>query len=449
MRLIQYFFKDVKQFLHLARTHSLILAIVLLSYLASYGLNFYLAQILDPQNYGDVSVVWQVLLFATPVALLGTELAVMRFLPMYMEQGKVGLIAGFLKWMKRTYIISSLVILGVGLLVLLVFVVFSKTHIHFFDQFHIIITAFWLVPLFSLVMLLAQVFQAMKKYYHSALFSGLAFTLLIIVTVALLITIFESTWIGLYRASFSVLLCIGVACVIMIMCEFYWLKKCMPKRYFTVKPQFEVKRWSKVAFEMMSSTVVFGGLLAIDIVMLEVLGKNEAQVGHFAAVLVIASSIGVFGSAVDMLVNPMISPCIEQKNHRHLQSVIHIMNLFKAFPALLLTTGIIIFGKDLLRMFGDSYVNAYSSLVIVVIGVFWGICLSSSGPLLLYSGHQRTNFKLSIIQLGFIIVLDVIFIPLYHIQGAAIVLTVAIILSAIVRAFLARKYLGIHTFYLI
>jgi O-antigen/teichoic acid export membrane protein len=445
----EYFAKDIRKIFYLLKSHIIVLLIIILSYAATYGLNLYLAKILTPQDYGDIAVVLQVLVFAVPFALLGTELSMIRYLPKYISEENHSKISGFLRWTLRIYILTSVGILLLGSVLSITLYFIAREGVSALDKYHTVVHAYWLIPLFALVMLLSQLLQALKRFYLSATFSGFAFYLFVIGSIALFFSLFESTWIGNYRAKFSILLCIGIASLIIIAFQFYSLFRLIPKPYIKVKPTYSHKVWLKSSFEMMFSTVIFAGLMAIDIFMLEILGANEAEVAHFAAIVVIASSMAVFSSAVDMLVNPIISPCIEQENRSHLQSILHIMNSFKVIPALLISLLVIIFGKNLLGHFGKDFVSAYPSLLIMLLGFFWGLCFSSAGPLLLYSGHQKLSVKISVSQLLFIIVFDCIFIPIYQIEGAVTVLTVSIILSSMIRTFFAKKYLKIHTFYFI
>ena len=449
MKFVSYLVADIKKFGYLVKKHAIVVVLAVLSYVATYGLNFYLAKMLEPADYGNIAVVLQILAFSVPVVLMGSEIALVRYIPRYEAEGKYELISGFLIWMRRIFIRVSVGIVLIGTILMIILAIFGRGDSHWLERFHIVLYAYWVIPLFAGAKLLSQIFQVIRRPYLSTAFAGVALTLLILGMIGVFTPLFESSWVGNYRTTFSVLLCIGIACVLTIALELFLLKKCMPAKFYKAKPEFHAKHWSNTAFAMMSSTVAFGALTAIDIIMLEILGKNEAQVAHFAAISVIATALGVFASAVGVLVNPMISPCIESDNHKHLQSVLHVMNFFKSAPGLIIAVLAVVFGKDLLHHFGPDYVDAYPALVMMTIGFFVGLCFSSSGPLLIYSHHHRLNMQISIGQLAFIVLMDLIFIPDYGLDGAVGVLIASIGVSVVLRAYFARKYLKIHSFYFI
>lgn len=450
MNIIAYFRKDVKTFLSLLREHNVILLIVIFSYFASYGLNLFLSRILDPMDYGDISVVIQLITFFTPLALMGAELSMVKFLPGYLERNEYGKAAGFLRWAFEMFLVMAAIILLIGSLV--VFILFTVTMGEFphFARFHIMVYSFWLIPIYALINLLATILQALKRYYQSSTFSGMkgyGLTILMIISLAFLAGFFNITWFGRDKLRFSIILCLGIACLLVVAYLMVVVKKSLDPKIFEVRPHFERKQWFYSSVKMLGSTMIFAGLSAIDIVMIEIFAKDNADVGHFASILVIASSIGVFGGAVDMIVSPMISPCVESGSKKHLQSVIHLTNLFKSLPAIFFTLIIFIFGELFLSHFGKSFVGAYPSLTLLSIGFLVGLFFSSSGALLVYTKHAMLNFYISLGQFLYIFVLDAIFIPLFGLYGAVVILTSSIILSSFVRAFYVRHYLKIKSFF--
>ena len=451
MNILNYFRKDLKTFFSLLKDHNVILFIVIFSYFVSYGLNLFLARILDPIDYGDISVVIQLIIFFTPLALMGAELSMLKFLPGYLERHEYAKVAGFIRWAFEMFLVMAAIILLVGSII--VFILFTITMGEFphFERFHIMVYSFWLIPVYALINLLATILQALKRYYLSSTFTGMkgyGLTLLMILSLGVLVTFFNISWYGRDKLRFSIILCLGAACLVVVGYLLGAVKNSLPPKVFQVRPHFERRSWFYSSLKMLGSTMIFAGLSAIDIVMIEIFAKDNADVGHFASILVIASSIAVFGGAVDMIISPMIHPCVEGGSKKHLQSVIHITNLFKSLPAILFTVIIFLFGEMFLRHFGKSFVGAYPSLTLLAIGFLVGLFFSSSGALLVYTKHAMLNFYISLAQFIYIFVLDVIFIPLFGLYGAVVILTSSIILSSFVRAFYVRRFLKIKSFFI-
>ena len=448
MKFKNYLTKDVKLISSILKDHTVILVIIILSYIATYVLNLYLANILKPRLYGDIAIVFQLLLFSMPFALLGTEMSMMHYLPKYFEEKAYPLASGFLRWNLRLFIWTTIAVLGLGFVGAIIATIFDALGHHSFDEYHIVIFSFWLVPLYALIVLLATVLQSLHKTYLSAIFRGFAVTFLILLNIALFLRIFESTWIGDYRRPESIVLCMAIAYVLIIIAQIFIVYRKLPKEVFTAKPHYQNKRWTLHSVEMLGSAIGYTALGAIQIMMLEFFHVSEDAVGYFAAILVIASSLMVFGLAVDTLVNPLISAIIH-KNKTHLQSIIDIVNIFKLAPAILLFIVIIIFGHSLLRHFGKSFVEVYPDLLVLTLGYFAGVCFNSAMPLLLYSDHHMINFKISLAQLAFILIVGSILIPLMGISGAAWSLSLTIILAGCIRTYYVHKFLDIKVLFVV
>ncbi|GAB4190134.1 MAG: hypothetical protein Tsb0015_11100 [Simkaniaceae bacterium] len=443
----EYYKQDTIAFAKLLRKHSFVLLLIITSYLATFGLNVYLARLLKPKEYGDISVIFQLLVFFAPFALLGTEISLLRFIPKYLRKKEYGKISGFLRWNAKIFLYMSLGILLCGVAINIISYYLDKHNIHSLDQYHLIFFSYWLIPLYALLVLTANFLQSIRSYYLSATFNGFLVSFFIIAAILLFLPYFENTWIGSYQRKYSIVLCIGISYLIICIAELFTLLKKLPKEVFQADPSYEKRKWFRSSTHMMLSTVIFAGLSAVDIVMLDILAKNEAIVGQFAAIFTISSSLMVFSTAVDMIVNPIISPSIAHEDTKHLQITLHLMNVFKSIPIFFLFILLLIFGKDLLEHFGKGFAEGYPSLIIMVLGFVWGICFNSSGPLLLYSHHERLNFFISFGQLLFIILMDIPMIRLLGLMGAVIVLSLSIVLSSILRTYFCHRFLGIKVFF--
>jgi len=448
MKLRTYLKKDLELICRLFKKHIVILSLILISYLATYGLNLFLANLLKPRLYGDISIVFQILLFSLPFALLGTELSMMHYLPKYLEEKDYGLASGFLRWNLKTFFITALCIFGLGLIALVITSIVGNYMGASSEDFHIVLFSFWLIPLFALIILQSTLLQTLKRYFLAASFRGFAVSFMIFLTIMLFLSTFENTWVGGYRRPFSILMCVGIAYLIIIGFQFYLIYQKLPREIYHAKPHYQKKRWLYHSTEMLGSFVGYTALAAIQIVLLEIMSHDEVIVGHFASIIVIGSSIMVFALAVDLFMNPHISSLVE-KNKTHLQSMLDIVNIFKLIPAALIGLIVVIFGETLLEHFGKSFVGAYPALIILLFGYLVGLALSSTMPLLVYSGHHMLNFKISIIQIVAIVALSLIFIPLFGIEGAALALSLTILIAGTLRLYFVRKFLGINCLFVI
>ncbi|MDX8431491.1 MAG: hypothetical protein SNF33_06820 [Candidatus Algichlamydia australiensis] len=448
MKLKTYLKKDLHLITQIFRDHMVILLLILLSYIATYALNLYLANLLKPELYGNISIVFQLLLFTMPFALLGTELSMMHFLPKYFHDHEYPLASGFIRWNFRLFGWISLVVLALGGMCLSIALILEGIGVTKLTEYNVILYSFWLIPLFALIVLLATLLQTMGKFYLATSFRGFALSFMILLVVFLFLHVFETSWVGGYRKTVSLIICLAIAYLSIIGLEIYFLRKTLPKKIYKVKPHYQKSHWVRYSIEMLGSFLGYTALAALEILLLQFFGANQEDVGHFASILVISSSMMVLALAVDMFVNPLISSLVH-KNRLHLQSVLDIVNLFKLVPATLLLLVMIFFGESLLSHFGKSFEGAYPALLVLAAGYFYGLTLNSAVPLLLYSGHHRLNFKLSLVQFAFIVIASGILIPMYALEGAAIALSATIVFASTMRLFFIRKYLDIKLLFIV
>ena len=112
------------------------------------------------------------------------------------------------------------------------------------------------------------------------------------------------------------------------------------------------------------------------------------------------------------------------------------------WPAMFMSCVVLIVGRPLLGMFGDSFVAGYPLLFVLVIGI---IARSSVGPaesLLNMSGNQNLCAALYAVTLGFSISLAFVLIPRFGLWGAAEAFAAGMILESLLLAIAVKVRLG-------
>jgi len=106
----------------------------------------------------------------------------------------------------------------------------------------------------------------------------------------------------------------------------------------------------------------------------------------------------------------------------------------------------VVFGKDILALFGNEFLSGYYSLLILTTGVIviatTGIC----APLLQYLGHQRFTVKNFIYMLVSSIVLSSILARPFGDIGIAIAYTVPMFIFGFRLVSLLKRKHDIHVF---
>lgn len=436
---------DVKDLLHLLKKHTLVLCIVVLSYLANYALNVYLARLLNPHLYGDIAVVLLILALLVPLAVFGTEITIVRYLPKYLSSQDYEHAAGFLRWTLKIIGVMTLIILATGgALVYITAFFHSALNSH---NLHLVYISFWLIPLYALNIVFSNVLLVFHRFYIATMSKGFTLFGLMIGAIFLFLRVRgESQY---ENIELMIVGCVGLACLISILFQSLFIFKAFPRQILHAKPRYHRKEWFKASFFVMGTTLVFSGMSAVQIILLEIFGANEASVGFFASMIVISSMILMLGGAVNMVLNPRISSLVAHHSNTHLQKMLNVLNCGKMIPGIVLFILIYFYGDTLLWLFGKDFTNSHSALVALAAFYLVGLAFNSVSALLNFSHHQKTGFIIAAGQLIYLIVLNIFLLPRYGLNGAIFALGSSIVLSSLVGAIFVRRYLGVRAFFIL
>lgn len=395
-------------------THLIVIMITIAWYAANILLNKLLTQYLEPKAYGDVAVILQILSLAVPFILIGTDYSIPRFIPKYLDNNKMQLLKGFRIWNKRLLKISFIICYGLGFIAVIIALILDHYNIHSIDQYHPAIFSFWLIPLFAFWALESSFFDAFRRYIMSTT-ANLIFTLLFIIILAITAMILKQ--LSIYHIMFI----IGLACVALIVFLTITIKTTLPTRYQDLDPSFSDKSaWQRTSLRMMVSSVIISGLASVDIIMLEILGSQENEVGYLAIIFTIFSIFTLINMTSSQLIMPNISIHSESTSQRfnYLRQLMQIIQGVKMIISILILVAIIFVGRDILHFFGLIYEQAYDPLLFLSIGYVITLALGSGQLLLFYSGQEAITVKINIVQIAIVLIVDSVLIPFYGIYGA-------------------------------
>jgi len=105
----------------------------------------------------------------------------------------------------------------------------------------------------------------------------------------------------------------------------------------------------------------------------------------------------------------------------------------------------VIFGKSILSIWGEPFVEAYPLLVVLSIGQFFNIGTGCAGFILIMCGYEKIHAKLSLSFVFINIILNYVLIINYGIIGAAVATAITVGSENIIKVVLAYKTTGIST----
>lgn len=168
----------------------------------------------------------------------------------------------------------------------------------------------------------------------------------------------------------------------------------------------------------------------VDVIMLKYF-VDSSSVGIYSVGVMLAERVWLIP---DALKEVMISNLAKGKDYEEVCFVIRICNV----ACMVVVLGIILLGKPFITIFfGQEYSSAYSVTVIILIGVIFMIYYKMIGAYNIVHGKQKENFVYLVISVICNIIANLIFIPIWGNNGAAV---------ASIFSYGISAYLFVHKF---
>ncbi len=172
---------------------------------------------------------------------------------------------------------------------------------------------------------------------------------------------------------------------------------------------------------------------------------DKIDVGYYAISILLVQSLLLLPQAIQRITTPMIATYHGRKDYENIRELIK-QAIFKTFLIiLLLSTLIAFFGKFIINIvFTDEFLPAYSPLLILLFGFTIYAPIVSVGSALSSIGKINILFKVSVFNAIINIILNILLIPRYGINGAAMATSTSLIILVITRLILLNKYIFSH-----
>ena len=181
---------------------------------------------------------------------------------------------------------------------------------------------------------------------------------------------------------------------------------------------------------------------SIDVIMLGWLSTSE-NVGLYTVATRLVIFIAFFLQITNAAISPKIAAFYANQNIGEIKAIVQQVTFGLLVIGFITTLGFVIFGKDILSLWGQEFTSAYFCLLILCIGQFVNITTGCSGILLIMSGHEKVFSYLSGASFFTNLVLNYIFIQSYGILGAAIATSFTISVENILKVILAKRKTGV------
>jgi O-antigen/teichoic acid export membrane protein len=401
----------------------------------AFGTQIVLARLLGITQYGIYIYVVTWLNILVLLSKLGLESSLVRFVSAYKAQEKWGLLRGLLRSSIRYVALASLFIGGITAIV--IWYLYDNKIGR--EQ----ATTFWIALLLLPVLAMNGLRQATLKAFRHVVLAALPES--VIRPLLLLAMVISAFYIQVQQplSAFQAMIFNLLGTLAAFGIGTVWLFKAMPEQARYVPCAYAGKEWLRVSLPLLLISGMSIVLNQTDIIMIGLLLGTEPT-GIYAVTSRIASLVHFGLTAANAIVATMIAELYSTGKHRELQRMITLSArgiFIFTFPISVL---LIVFGRQVLALFGTEFIQGYSTLVILICGQMINALTGFVGLLMTMSSHQREAAWIVGISALMNIVFNGMLIPVFGMIGAGFATAMTTILWNIIMFFYVQHHLGIN-----
>ena len=158
-----------------------------------------------------------------------------------------------------------------------------------------------------------------------------------------------------------------------------------------------------------------------------------------------AGLLTLFMFAITLVVAPMVAQHFHAGDMRKAQAITALCAWAGFLFSLVVFAGFLLFGEQVMALFGGSHEQGTLLLVILSVGLLFDAATGPSRIVMMMTGHEREYVRIfgTVIVLGMIIQIPVIM--TYGVVGAAVVNSLARIAAQLAIAWYSHRRIGLDT----
>lgn len=394
-----------------------------------FGYSVFLARVLPPHDLGLYFLGFTVLSFLVVGSLMGMDLTIWRFVSLYMGEGSPERARGVVRSAFFVAFVASLII---GIVWFIGSDWLGNVVFHDEDLGLVFKIFAFALPLMVLARVFNAATQGLKIMHYQVLSKDIGEQVSKFVLSAFLLSF------GLIGILFANVIAGAISMTI----AFLFLQKKLSIFGRVEKSDSYLRVVAAYSLPLTFSTIFNSMLVWINIWLVGFF-RSPDEVGLFS----IASRVAIFGTLVLCSFNTMFSPIIADLYNRNEVDRLRILFRFVTKWIIIFSTPVflfvVLFADPVLKLFGKEYVLAATSLIILAVGQFINSATGPVAGMVLMSGHPRIDLINNSAALALNVVLSMILIPRWGIEGAAVASAITAASVNIVRALQVFVILGI------
>lgn len=399
----------------------------------AFGLQILQARLLGTADYGQYIYALTWINFFVLFGKFGLDTAALRFIPEYHVNENWSLLRGFIRRSSQGAIISSVFLASI--IGLVIYIIRDNIEPGLAAVFFL---ACVLLPFNVYLILQGAYLQAFKQIVISQISQVIIRPVLI--AGGFLVSVFflhiQIT------ASLGMLLTL-LATVITMLVVIIIIRFFLPPEAINGERRYQTGFWASTAFPMLLITSFNLMLNQTDIIMVGAfLTTKDAGIYSALSRLTMFIPFGII--LVNSITAPIVSQLYAQEKKQQLQRMMTYVVGGSFLFSVPICVGIIVWDKPLLSLYGEEFVVGSRALVILAVSRLLIALTGSVGYLMSMSGHQRQAAYILGGSAVVNVVLNVILIPIFNLEGAAIATFITTALWTITMVVVAKQMTGIN-----
>lgn len=417
---------------NLFKSSSVIFLINIIGTVISFAFQLLIARILPIDEFGYYVYVITWINFLVLVAKVGLDISTLKYLPNFIANKKYNLYWQFLKFTTQFLFYSSILSMAI-LIVSVYFLPLTNEELKL-----TFVVSSVLIPVLVFSQVIGSQLQVFKRLALSAFCQNLLKPLLI------MLVVFINYYFDIYENNAVNIMLINIMIATIIVFVLFWVRKEVSSIPLVESDeQLEKKKWVSVTIPMFLITSCNYLINQLDVIMLGYfVGTKEA------AIYAVASRITMFLQFVLTAVNGVAAPLISEYHSNGMKSELLKVVKNSAWIAAVSTIPgaliLIVFSYEILSIFGEKFIYAEDAMMILAVARSVNSLTGVSGYLLSMTGNHLAAVKILSLSLIINIILNIMLIPNYAGEGAAIATLVASIFWGCAMSIYASKRLDVN-----
>lgn len=402
--------------------------------LVVFSLNMFLANHLGAESYGNVQVGLFMLIFATSTAILGSQISREMYESKHIRDKKKKNILRYTHWL------FSFLYYPVRLTILIIFliaIVLGGLHFSGLAAPHISFYLLLLTPITAAILILANIIYINHKTAIAQtilkILPGL-FLIIILMNIAYLAQI----QIAEYHILIALFFCYAFTLLVTVNLLFKSIPSLKLKNFTNVVPL--TIKWDEHSVQLMISTIILKLFMIAPLLIAEISFVNEANVGIFAAYLIVSTFLYVISSAFLQPIKPYI---INKKTRSENLVTFKKMRLLNVMISAVVAIALLIGFPYIFTLFGSAFLSNQTAFTLLVLGGFLS-AIQIPATIMIYGQQDVTDFRDTVIHaLIILFVLGFAFANNFGLEGLASVFLLCNMYTALRTFFMSRKLMVI------